>query len=445
MMWAASARALKSVEALRESGADDTLSDHSNKTVDDWAEWAAKNSRPAYLVTAFPEEPSLQKRIGSSRAAALAEYLKNNEWSDDDRISGYSPFHLASALGDVEAIDTLVNRGAPIDLRLEDRTTPLMSAATNGRIEAVRLLLEKNADVTLRDSSDQRALDLAISFEHWDTAKILLQTKGVLDHNEAHLLQRLVFSENTDLLREALKAGAMIVPPEERKKASADPFKNDSKSSFKDPLVAAARSKNLDMLKLLQEFPKASGSDDLSIVNSALHYAADAGKLPNVKFLIDKLGADAGSLLDNSMGGVTRVEIPDGDAPQPVEGYTALSRALEEGHEDVVRFLVERDVEITGRTRGGPPPVTYTVIHQQYEQLQYFLNHGATADLIDFDSMTALHHAAKNDDVRATKLLLEHGANPKAKTDKGLTPLDLARKSKSTATSALLENAQAAE
>ncbi len=442
LMWAASARAAKSIEALRASGADETLHDHAGKTAEDWSTWAANYSRPAFTSTVSPDQAPLNQRIARTRAVALAKYLEKDTWDKEHRISGYSPLHLAATLGDLAAIETFIDRGAPIDIRLEDRTTPLMSAATNGHSEAVRLLLKKKADVTLRNSNEQRALDLAIRFEHWDTTKILLHTKGALVHNESSLLQQLVFSENTDLLREALKAGAKIIPPEERKKASADTFDKTTTSSAKDPLVAAARSKNLDMLKILHEFPKASGSDDPYILNSALHYAADAGKLPHTKYLIDQLGADPDSLLDHGMGGVTRVDSPEKDKPQPVRGYTALSRALEEGHDNVVRFLVDREVEITGRTRGGSPPVTFTVINRQYEMLHYFLNHGAPTELVDFNTETALHHAAGNDDVRATKLLLQHGANPQAKTAKGQTPLDLARKMKASATTALLEKHQ---
>jgi ankyrin repeat protein len=53
--------------------------------------------------------------------------------------------------------------------------------------------------------------------------------------------------------------------------------------------------------------------------------------------------------------------------------------------------------------------------------------------------LTALHVAAAADDSEATRLLLEHGADPEAKSPNGLTPLDMARRANAAKTVTLLE------
>ena len=434
LMWAASTRAQDSIKLLRAAGADDSLRDHQGRGLEEWASWAT--SSVAHQANRSP----LHERITRSRATALEAYLERKTWNDTHRISGYSPLHLAASLNDLKAVETLLLRGAPINLRLEDLTTPLMTAATNGRTKIAQRFIDSSANLSFRNSEGHRALDLAVSYEHWDTARLLVRTGEALSENEADLLHTLVVSGNGGLLKEALEAGAAILPPEKRE--AEDPFSNNNRSvSATAPLVAAAHAEDPTMLKILNEHPIASGSTETALVNVALHHAADAGRLQNVKYLADTLQADTNSLLDNQMGGVMRVDQPPKAGSQPVKGYSPLSRALESGHHDIVRYLVERGVTITGRTNGGYPPVTYAVVHRQHLVLQLFLKHQASPELVDLDTMTALHHAAANDDEVAVRLLLKHGANSKAKTNDGDTPLDLARKSDSRKTINLLESA----
>ena len=112
---------------------------------------------------------------------------------------------------------------------------------------------------------------------------------------------------------------------------------------------------------------------------------------------------------------------------------------MEEGHTGIVRYLVKRGGAIAGRTRDGSPPLTFVVEHRQHEMLQLFLDNHAPTGLVDLSGQTALHRAAAANDVVALRLLLDHGAEPNAKTPKGLTPLDLARKNQANDTASLLE------
>jgi hypothetical protein len=54
-----------------------------------------------------------------------------------------------------------------------------------------------------------------------------------------------------------------------------------------------------------------------------------------------------------------------------------LSRALEEGHLDVVRYLIGRGARITGRTRSGSPPLTFVIEHRKPELLNLLGKEGS--------------------------------------------------------------------
>jgi len=434
LMWAASARATRTMAALKKAGADEKLRDASGRNAAGWLKWANAGFHPPNPPAAPGGTPPLPERIRRSRQTALNQYLKKKAWHPEDRIAGLPPLHLAAGLGDTDALRALLKLGADIAQRSDDGSTPLILAAANGRTAAVDFLLEHGADIASKDISDERALDIAVALRHFDTARFLLGCDGALGENETRLLVAVVQTRDAVLLRDILAAGASVPQPGSPDyDTHPDPFGNRRDWRVQGPLAAAARQPDPRMLEILHGFPKASGASDPEQLAIAAQHAAAAGRLETLKYLVETMGANPDTLLSDSFGGVTCIAVGDPDknatpARQPVEGYTPLSRALEEGHGDVVRYLVGRGVAVTGRTRGGEPPLAFAVDHRQHDLLRLFLEHGAPTELVDLSGQTALHRAAESDDSTAIRLLLEHGAAPKAKDKQSLTPLDIARK-----------------
>jgi len=439
LMWAATSCAVEAMQALRAAGADESLRDATGRTAAEWLAWS--EAAPQADARDVPAgQPPLDERITRARRAALQDYLKQDVWHNDDRIAGVSPLHLAAALGDPAAITALIKRGAPPNILLADQSTPLMEAASNGQLKAVEVLLEMGADPALRDAGRQRAIDHAVNFRHPEVARRLLRQQSPSADDETSLLVALIQGGDEKLVRDFLQAGAAIPPPGRRVKAG-ESFNNRTPDPGA-PLAAAAYQPEPRMLQVLMEFPVATGANEPDFLIAALHLAAANGRLANVRYLVEERKVDPDVLLADSFGGVTVMSSGDSDGkgPKPPEGYSALSRALEEGYPDVVRYLVKRGVTITGRTRGGTPPLTFVVEHHQPDLLQLFLENHAPTELVDLDGQTALHRAAAANDAAAVRLLLKHGADPKAKTRKGQTPLDLARKEQAAATAALLQD-----
>ena len=437
LMWAAGSHAVASMQTLRDAGADGTLRDPVGLTADDWLAWPSAEILRNAAVTPAGESP-LQERLNRRWTAELKSYLKQDAWSGDYRIGGFSPLHLAAALGDTAAIETLLKRGAAPNQTIEDQSTPLMEAASNGQLKAVDFLLAQGADPALRNANRERAIDRAVYLGHSEVARLLLHRKGSLSADESSLLVTLVQRGEKELLRDFLKVGASIPPPGERADAG-DPFGSTTTNSDA-PLIAAAAHADLELLRIFFEFTTATGTDDKDFLVSALHHAAGAGRFDNVRFLVEERKVDP-DVLQSSSGEVisTGSSESEGKEEKQIEGFSALSRALENGHDEVVRYLVRRGAAITGRTRSGSPPLNFVIERHQQEMLRFFLENKAPTGLFVFNGKTALHVAAASNDEVSISLLLEHGADPNVKASNGQTPLDLAREHDAKKAAALLE------
>ena len=69
-------------------------------------------------------------------------------------------------------------RKVDVNVRDEDGTTALCSAAEKGHIEIVKLLLDAKADVTPQDSKGRTVLHLTASCGHTEAVKMLLNAKA---------------------------------------------------------------------------------------------------------------------------------------------------------------------------------------------------------------------------------------------------------------------------
>lgn len=85
-----------------------------------------------------------------------------------------SPPIVQAILGDrTAAVERLVARGARLDVRLDDGSTPLHEAAQLGRDEIVRILLRAGAAPAVRRSDGRTPAESALLRRHSQTARII--------------------------------------------------------------------------------------------------------------------------------------------------------------------------------------------------------------------------------------------------------------------------------
>jgi len=158
--------------------------------------------------------------------------------------------------------------------------------------------------------------------------------------------------------------------------------------------------------------PNAANSDGNTL--TALMAAAQNGCSDIVKLLLD-----AGAKVNARALSVSGVQA------NVLDGITALSSAASSENAAVVRMLLEHGADFHAQTSNGATVMLYASTD---EIVQIFLDRGLDINAHDKHGYTLLIRSAEWEGVHrpSVAFLLEHGADPNAKTDDGTTALKLA-------------------
>lgn len=107
---------------------------------------AAKRHRVALVIA----EACAIHAIERSDTAALLEAIEHGAYVNIHNSAGWTPLIYATAVGNVEAVQTLLRHGAEADRQENDGWTALHFAASNGNEALIRILLEAGASAGVR-------------------------------------------------------------------------------------------------------------------------------------------------------------------------------------------------------------------------------------------------------------------------------------------------------
>ena len=187
-----------------------------------------------------------------------------------------APIHDAAGIGDVEKVrDLLATDPTLVDGKTSDGVTPLLLAAQNGRLEVVRLLLEKGAAVDARSNEGATPLIHAATKGRLEVVRLLLEKGAAVNAKGNDGL--------TPLIAAARKGHLEVVRLLLEKDAAVDA----KDSNGLTPLMVAARDRNLEMVKLLLEKGAAVDAKDNKSVTPVMA-AAENGHIEVVSLLLEK-------------------------------------------------------------------------------------------------------------------------------------------------------------
>jgi ankyrin repeat protein len=241
---------------------------------------------------------------------------------------GLTPLHFAAREGQIEAAEMLLAAGAPIDRQAADGKTPLNLSIYNGHYELASLLVDSGADVNLADAEGFPPLFWAVDRRNmeWNPGFPWVQT-----------------ADPMPLIVRLLEAGADPDPFVDATPVSRRNFGGSPRVRFATPLMRAAYSGDIDLVRLLVEYgadPLVRNRDNETPLLAASGYGwidgysqgrSDAERLETIAYLIE-LGADVNWACN--------------------DGITPLMMAANFGNVEMIQYLVDQGADLAARDLG---------------------------------------------------------------------------------------------
>ena len=122
----------------------------SNKTTD--VDLSNKHGETPLMIASIDGNLPVVKALVQQRKALI------------DHV-GWTPLHYACAKGHFDVAQYLLMNGAAVDALSPGDTTPLMMAVQSGNEPLIKLLLDKGADLQIRNSVGLSAIDIAVIYD----------------------------------------------------------------------------------------------------------------------------------------------------------------------------------------------------------------------------------------------------------------------------------------
>ncbi|KIH91045.1 ankyrin repeat-containing protein [Sporothrix brasiliensis 5110] len=331
--------------------------------------------------------------------------IRNQAWmyqsSKVEVLYGMTSLTVASLFCLTSVVEDMLKTGK-VDINKCDAhgNTALHHAAKEGHTAIVWLLLDKGADIYVRNRFDDTAFRDAADNGHTETVKLLLDNGADINVRSIHgytALHVAAIRDDSEIVQLLLKEGADV---------------NARDSDRWTPLHRAAEGRSNKIFRLLLD-----NGADIHVRSkdgeTPLWYAAYFGNSEMVRLLLEK-GANVDVL--NRWG-------------ESILHYTADNHAAENGHTEALGLLLAKGADIHVQNAKGNTALHISAKYGYTEAVRLFLDHGANIDAQNRDGQTALYKALQENHMSVIRLLLEYGADVFVQDVDGRTALEATHES----------------
>ncbi|XP_063784310.1 ankyrin repeat and KH domain-containing protein 1 isoform X2 [Pseudophryne corroboree] len=323
--------------------------------------------------------------------------------------TGNTALTYACAAGFVDVVKVLLKEGANIEDHNENGHTPLMEAASAGHVDVARILLENGAGINTHSNEfKESALTLACYKGHLEMVRFLLEAGADQEHktDEMHTaLMEACMDGHVAVARLLLDSGAQVNMPAD---------------SFESPLTLAACGGHVELAALLIE-----RGANLEEVNdegyTPLMEAAREGHEEIVALLLAQ-GANINAQTEETQetaltlaccGGFAEVSdfLVKSGADIELGCSTPLMEAAQEGHLELVKYLLAAGANVHATTATGDTALTYACENGHTDVAEVLLQAGADLEHESEGGRTPLMKAARAGHLCTIQFLIRKGAN----------------------------------
>jgi ankyrin repeat protein len=219
------------------------------------------------------------------------------------KVGTYTDWNLliAASTGDITKVQALLGKGAEVDVKDTDGTTPLIVAATNGNLEVAHILIDHGANVNARGTI------------------IEIVNKGELRGGWTALI-RAAANGHAEIVKLLLEKGA-------------DP--NIREVMGESALMAAAQQNHADIVGILKKAGARTVNSDEELL-----IAAAVGDHNAVRLLVEE-------------GAFVHAKTKTYSYPFRGGGFTPLMLAALNGHVETVKVLLAASANVNEENNGG--------------------------------------------------------------------------------------------
>lgn len=322
-------------------------------------------------------EPLLIQAVAAGCSATVESILDSDPLSMDMRRARDAALHVAACTGHRKITSMLLQQGADKDTVSSEGTTPLITAANHGRLDAVKTLLAVGADLNKGSTQDGcTALHVAV-LHGYDTVVSTLLERGVDkdlmdDHGECPL-SLAAGKGHRVIFQGLLAAGART--DQRTTHGGATPLHYAAAFGHAEILLALLeKGADKDALDIHGDTPliRATYNGHLAVVEALLAAGADA----NVRSNLDRCSA-LHIAVDKADYGILSALLQRGvsTGTRDCHGQSPLISAAGIGRVCVVEALIAAGADVNLRGKENASPLHFAAI---YGSCGFFWQRGRT-------------------------------------------------------------------